>query len=360
MYSRQAHFFSYVQYLLFLSILLLLSACDNDSVSKTTKTNKAAHNISSNKAPLPATQSQANWQRIPKQKTLRIIVPYSSAHNESLQGIKIGVRKNTSFWETIQSLKKGLADNQQFDIIQLNDKITPDDKFDKLIYAELDAVIEDSNLLWKNKLMGFEYELIKHFAQQQKVNLKVLVAESTEQMFQWLEQGRGDIISAGLIKTAQRAKHPVSFTSTYLFVKQIIVQNKKDKAIRSTGEFNNRHFYVRKSSSYWNTLITLQEKLAKDNIHFTIHLVDETMESEDIIKKVIDGDYDLTLVASHLIDIEQSWNSHLLAPLALSNTQGHRWIIRKKNPKLLAILNNHIKKIQALFELYSKKFPLEA
>ncbi|MCU7939944.1 MAG: transporter substrate-binding domain-containing protein [gamma proteobacterium symbiont of Bathyaustriella thionipta] len=360
----------------------------------------------------------------------QLVVAQSNLGNidiNHMNGLKIGVRENTSFWETITSLKKELQADikniQEFDIIKLDDKVTPDDKFNQIVYGNIDAVVIDSNRLklfkeyrkdvkaaidltkekpiawavrknnpellkqlnsyiktekllrdlpdtrvgdldeikkyrhlrlitrnnsstyfiWKNKLMGFEYDLIKHFAKQQKINLKVLVAQDSKQMIQWLDEGYGDIISAGLIKTPDREKLAISFTDPYLYVKEVIVQRKDEEPINSIRALEQRTFYVRKSSSYWNTLSVLQKELSKDNIPFNIELVRESMETEAIIKNVIDGQFDLTLADSHIIDIEKSWHSNLQASLSLTDYQAHRWLIRDNNKQLLAELNKFIK-----------------
>ncbi len=340
---------------------------------------------------------------------------------KNLGNMKIGVRRQTSFWDTVQKLKR---DNPELQIVQLSDSISEQQKFDKVVSGELDAVVEDNNrlarfltwrndikdalsltderpiawavrknttqllqhlndyiktrkltqyiqdiqfgdldmikhnkqlrlitrnnastyFLWKNQLMGFEYELIKEFAKQQKVHLKVLIASDFKEMIQWLEQGYGDIISAGLVKTPERAKLPVLFSDPYLFVQELIVQRPDDTPIKDFSQLDGRSFYVRQSSSYWNTLVKLQQQLKQKNIHFSIKTVPETMETEEIIKALIEGNYDLTVADSHIVAIEQSWHTQLQASMALTGEQGHRWLLRKNNPKLLQALNKFIKK----------------
>ena len=340
---------------------------------------------------------------------------------ELLNGLNIGVRPNTSFWETIQAIKEK---QNNINIIELDDKITPDEKFNKIISGEIDAAIVDSNrltlmseyrsdikavlnlseerpiawavrknnpvllrhlnryiktekllqhipaqrlgdldsikkhrqlrlitrnnastyFLWKNQLMGFEYDLIKKFAKQQKINLKVLVADNYTQMIDWLEHGYGDIISAGLVKTEKRAELPVLFTDPYLFVQEVIIQRTSEEAIKSIKDLNQRTFYVRKSSSYWNTLNTLIPILKSQGIEFAIEVVPESMETEEIIRGVIDGQYDLTLADSHIIAIESSWHSSIQASLPLTGENGHRWIVRKDGEKIIKELNKFIKK----------------
>ncbi|WP_198265671.1 transporter substrate-binding domain-containing protein [sulfur-oxidizing endosymbiont of Gigantopelta aegis] len=340
----------------------------------------------------------------------------------TLDGLKIGVRKDTSFKDTLNTLIE--EGEQAIEIVILDDRISIDEKFNILNSGKVDAVIEDSNrlelfkeyrndiksvldlgkerpiawavrknnpnflkqlnrfirtekllqylpekrlgdldsikkhrqlrlitrnnassyFLWKNQLMGFEYDLLKEFAKQQKINLKVLVANDFKQMAQWLEEGYGDIVSAGLIITPERKKLPIKFTNPYLFVQEIIVQRKNNKTIDNIQQLNSRTFYVRKSSSYWDTLAQLQNQLKTENIHFNIELAPENMETEEIIKRVLDGEYDLTLADSNIIAIEKSWNSELQASLALTSERGHRWLLRKNDSELLAALNRFIKK----------------
>ncbi len=343
---------------------------------------------------------------------------------DTLGNLKIGVRENTSFWETLADLNTQQTNDQEIQIIKLDDKLSAEDKFNLIVQGEVDAVIEDSNrlklfmsyrkdiktvidlgkerpiawavrknnpellkrlnryiktekllqhlpdirfgdldiikkqrqlrlitrnnastyFLWKNQLMGFEYDLIKQFAKQQKVSLKVLVANDFEQMNDWLIQGYGDIASAGLIKIADREKLPLQFTEPYLYVQELIVQRKNDKTINSLSDLAQRTFYVRKSSSYFNTLQRLQNKLNSEGIHFSIEAVPETMETEEIIKNVISGKYDITLADSPIIAIEESWHSELKISLPLTGEQGQRWLVRKTDNLLLNELNKFIKK----------------
>lgn len=339
--------------------------------------------------------------------------------------MKIGVRKHTSFWDTITEIKsKQKKEQETLHIVELNKRITTDERLNKVVSGELDAVVEDSNsliriteyrqdikvafdlgkerpiawgvrknnpellkrlnqyikteklrqrlpeirfgdldtikknkqlrlitrnnastyFLWKNQLMGFEYDLIKEFAKQQKVSLEILVADDLKQMIEWLDSGYGDIISAGLIKTLERKKLPILFSEPYLFVKEIIVQRKGEKAIKSYEDLDKRTFFVRKSSSYWNTLNSFQSQLKILGINFSIEFVPENMETEEIIAMVLNRSYDLTLADSHIIDIERSWQNNIQPSLPLTGTHGQRWLVRKESKKLVKALNKFIKK----------------
>ncbi len=346
---------------------------------------------------------------------------------DQLHDLKIGVRKDSSYWEVITGLTKEQSD---IHLVELNQRITSDEKINKLNSGELDAVIEDSNnlilikeyrqdfktalqlskerpivwgvrkdnpdllkqlnlyikkeklrqqlpevrlgdlkeikksrqlrlitrnnsstyFLWKNKLMGFEYDLVKQFAKQQKLNLKILIADDFDQMIKWLENGHGDIISSGLIKTLERKKLPVKFSEPYLYVKEIIVQRKDEKKITSYNELEGRSFFVRKSSPYWATLNSFQKQLKVLGVNFSINLAPEIMETEEIIKRVLDGKYDLTLADSHIIDIEKNWHNNIQSSLVLRGKHGQRWLVRKDSNELLNELNKFIdKEYKSLF-----------
>ncbi len=417
---------------------LILRFCENNSLTPIFISTKSFSNmlpilqqgmgdiVVANLTITESRRKQVNFTMPVAQSVEQLVVARSFAQDKislkDLPNLKIGVRENTSFMDTLKQIGKQLKVPLKLTI--LDDRLSPDEKFDLVVAGKIDAVVEDSNrlalfktyrkdiktildlgkerpiawavrknnqllldqlnryirtekllqhlpetrlgdldsikkhrqlrlitrnnastyFLWKNQLMGFEYELIKEFAKQQKVNLKVLVASDFQQMAQWLEEGYGDIISAGLIKTPEREKLPVAFSEPYLFVQEIIVQRKTDKTIENTSDLGGRTFYVRKSSSYFNTLTKLQGELRSKDIHFKIEIVPETMETEEIIKKVIAGEYDLTLSDSHIIAIEKSWNNDLKASLALTGQHGHRWLVRKNDKKLLKALNQFIKK----------------
>ena len=52
----------------------------------------------------------------------------------------------------------------------------------------------------KNKLQGFEYELLDRFARSQDMRLDVVIAETQDEMQQFLLEGTGDVIAASIPK----------------------------------------------------------------------------------------------------------------------------------------------------------------
>ena len=50
--------------------------------------------------------------------------------------------------------------------------------------------------LWQGQLMGFEYELAKHFSKRQKLRTEMVVSPSRKELIPWLLNGKGDVIAA--------------------------------------------------------------------------------------------------------------------------------------------------------------------
>ena len=72
--------------------------------------------------------------------------------------------------------------------------------------------------LWRGELIGFEYELLRAFAETIDVDLEVVVAAHREELMPWLAEGRGDVVSAGVTATEARRAGGDLFSTPYLRV----------------------------------------------------------------------------------------------------------------------------------------------
>jgi len=194
--------------------------------------------------------------------------------------------------------------------------------------------------LYKGQLLGFEYELAKQYAKNNRLNLEIIVAPDNEDMFDWLVQGKGDFIAASLTPTQARLSRDVKFSRHYLITNHQLVQRQNEDVITDLKQLNNRTISIRKDSAYLETLETLKER----GININIEFVDEDLETEDIINRVAIGKYDLTIADSHLLDLELLWRDDILATLVLSENKKLGWVTRKNNPSLLNSINRFHKK----------------
>ena len=196
----------------------------------------------------------------------------------------------------------------------------------------------ETYFLWRSELAGFEYELVREFAKRQNLDLEIIVADSYGQMQQWLNQGKGDLIAAGITRTDDR-KAEKAFTIRYNRVSELLVAHKNSAPIAEPGNLKGRIITVRRSSAFWATA----QKLA-EQYQARVVAADEDQSTELLIGAVADKSIDLTIADSNLVNMELGYRDDIHAPLTLNEQVPYAWAVRKNNPQLLNTLNAYIRK----------------
>ena len=196
--------------------------------------------------------------------------------------------------------------------------------------------------LWRGELLGFEYELARHFAKKHKLRVEMVVPPTREDLIPWLLEGKGDVIAASMTISSEREAQGVAFSRPYFKASEIVVTRADEPVDRLKGpeDLAGRTFVVRHSSSYWQTL----EALKSQGIALTLEAAPEDLETEEIIAKVATGEYDLTVADSHLLDIELTWREDIRAAFPVSDPKPHGWAVRVSNPELRDAINQYMKK----------------
>jgi membrane-bound lytic murein transglycosylase F len=192
--------------------------------------------------------------------------------------------------------------------------------------------------LWRGELMGFEYELAKHFADRMGVRLEMVVAPTRDVLLRWLVQGKGDMVAASLTIPEINPSPTVRYSRPYNKVYEIIVGRSDDDEMDDISQLAGRTICVRRSSSYWRTL----QDIRQQGVDMNIKVVPENEETEQIIAKVASGDYDLTLADSNILNIELTWRDDIKGLLNLGKEVSHGWVVRTDSPKLLQAVNDYL------------------
>ncbi len=199
----------------------------------------------------------------------------------------------------------------------------------------------ETYFMWRGELMGFEYELVKKIAQDNNLHLEVVVAPTHSELTDYLLQGKGDLIAAGLSVTDERQYfEEVEYSKPYSYVDELIVSHKDSPTLSRLEDLAGRTIVVRKSSAFWEHL----QQLRKQGVRFELVAADESLTTEMLIEKVAIEEIDLTVADSHLISIEQNFRTKIIAPLTLKNEMPWGWLTRKNNPLLREKNNQFIKK----------------
>jgi membrane-bound lytic murein transglycosylase MltF len=195
----------------------------------------------------------------------------------------------------------------------------------------------------------FEEELNKKLAAEKKLknkNLKVRVVfipVRRDQLLPALAAGKGDIAAAGLTITPERRKL-VDFTVAGLSkVSEVVVSGPASPKVASLVDLSGKEVFVRKSSSYYESLVALNQKFAAEKRPLvTLQEAPETLEDEDLLEMLNAGLIQLIIVNKHQADFwKQIFPQLTVHDNVAVRTGGEiAWAIRKGSPQLKATLDD--------------------
>ncbi|NIM29528.1 MAG: transporter substrate-binding domain-containing protein [Gammaproteobacteria bacterium] len=209
--------------------------------------------------------------------------------------------------------------------------------------------------VWRGQFLGFEYELMKRFADSQGLHLEMIVPSRWSDLIPTLTGGGGDLIAASMTVTEERKSQGIAFSKPYNLVTEELVGRADEARFVGPENLAGHSVVLRRSSAYWATMQALRDK----GIEFELVAAPDNMETEEIIARVASGQYDLTVSDSHILSVELKWRSDIKSVLTLNGPVAHGWAVRAENEKLLAALNEFLdKEYKSRFYnlVYSKYF----
>jgi membrane-bound lytic murein transglycosylase MltF len=202
----------------------------------------------------------------------------------------------------------------------------------------------------------FEEELNKKLAAEKKIKRKYLKVRAVfipvrrDQLVPGLIAGKGDIVAAHLTITPER-QQVVDFTAAGLSnVSEVVVSGPASPKIASLDDLSGKDVFVRKSSSYYESLLALNEKFAVEKKPpVTLKEAPETLEDEDLLEMLNTGIIPLVVVNKHLADFwKQIFPQIIVHDDVAVRTGGEiAWAIRKDSPQLKATLDDFAKRNKA-------------
>jgi len=202
----------------------------------------------------------------------------------------------------------------------------------------------------EGRLVGYEYAMLKDYEkylnrQIKKDKLKVVfefIPVERDELLPKLVEGYGDIAAAALTVTDER-KRKVDFTQPYLTgINEIVVTGKNKTDIRTLDDLSGEKVYVRKSSSYYQSLAMLN-KIFKVTHRAPVDIkpLSEELETEAILEMVDSGAIAITVSDSNIARVWSNVlkNIVLHEDIVLRKGANIAWAVRKSAPELRASLN---------------------
>jgi membrane-bound lytic murein transglycosylase F len=236
---------------------------------------------------------------------------------------------------------------------------------------------------YRGEPMGFEYELLREFADSNDVVLRTEVVADESALYDQLESGAGDVIAARLIPTAA-LRERVAFTPALYTTRPAVVQRTgppseaglppradsllswpdrpvgdpvsvRARPIASPAELAGARVHVPGGSPYGRVVAELSDTLTGD-----IDIVELEGDSalESLVRQVARGEIELAVSQENLAQLTQSYFQNIEVRPAIGPTHPIAWAVRTDAPELRDVLARWISAkgedgtIDALYQKY--------
>jgi len=174
----------------------------------------------------------------------------------------------------------------------------------------------------------------------------ILVPVRRDQLIPFLRDGRGDIAAANLTITDDRLAD-VDFSDPLISgAFEVVVTGPAADPINGLDELSGRSVFVRRSSSYFESLQRLNRDLGDRGLPpATIVEVDEILDDGAILKLVQEGRLPTTIVDAHKADFWVNFFPDLVWNEEVRPRENGQiaWAVQKESPQLLEQLNAFVK-----------------
>lgn len=192
-----------------------------------------------------------------------------------------------------------------------------------------------SYFMYRGEDRGYEYELIRHFADDNGLKIELIIADNYAQMLQKLHNGEGDVIAYDVpvtIDNTDMVLHCGPVKETH----QVIVQRRGD-VLTDVIDLVGKDVYVENGSKYETRMNNLNEEIG-GGIHVKC-IERDTVVVEDLIEMVARGEIAYTVADKYIALINRTYYNNLDVNLAVSFPQRSQWAVRRDSPALAAALD---------------------
>jgi len=187
-----------------------------------------------------------------------------------------------------------------------------------------------SYFLFRDELMGFDYEMAENLATYLNVNLKFTIARSETEMAQMLQEQKVDIVSYNMIET-KGLKNLFSFVLPQSESYQVLVQNMGSKSVSDVTELAGKSVYVPANSIFLNRLEDLNEEIGGT---IKILIANDSLTDDDLIDMVGEKKIEYTLAYHNVALLHKSYYKNLDCRMSVGFDQHNGWLIRYSSPEL--------------------------
>lgn len=212
--------------------------------------------------------------------------------------------------------------------------------------------------IYKDDTLGFEYDIIKAYAENLGVKLHVVNAVQHKNILKKLENKKGDIGVGGFVVT-NTPNAEISYSVPYNSTEQVLV-NRNDTKTRTIFGANNDTNKIIVPENY-PALDMLQNLAYESNGKLAITTKGDGVTTEDLIRMVASGDIDYTIAAKEVALVNKGYFDNINIEVSVTAPQDVAFCLRTKDKKLRANFDKWLEEFvnsKEYYDLYKKYFKI--
>lgn len=180
--------------------------------------------------------------------------------------------------------------------------------------------------------IGFEYDLALEFANFLNVDLDI-VTPGWNNMFSYLEEGKGDFLASGLAITKDRLEK-VNFSIPYMTIQQHIVHHQLIFGPKNIDDLTFRTIHVRRGTSYHSRL----EEIKKTGVELN-YILHDNIPTEELIRMVHKREIKFTIADNNIAYLNQRYYPDIRIGIPLQKKESLAWAVNKSDFQMLEQIN---------------------
>jgi len=188
---------------------------------------------------------------------------------------------------------------------------------------------------YEGKPTGFEYDLAMEFARYLGVELDI-VTPGWNNIFDYLDQGKGDFIAAGLAITRQRLEH-ADFSIPYMTIQQRIIHHNLVFGPKNIDDLVFRTLHIRRGTSYQSRLAEIKD--SGIDLKYILH---DNIPTKELISMVQDRQIKFTIADSNLALLNKRYFPDIKIGIPIQERESLAWAVRKTDAGMLKEINRFL------------------
>lgn len=196
----------------------------------------------------------------------------------------------------------------------------------------------------KNGDTGFEYELVRRFAEHLDVSLEIETANNIEQLYGRIQDKSGPALLAAGLSYSPKREQQASFSNGYLGVVPQIIYNDSSPRPRQPADLIGKRILVIKDGIHEERLIQLQADFPE-----LVFESSDQVETIDLLHLVDEHQIDATLVNSNELAMNHVYFPNIQLAFSLQPDIELRWAVNPaldKDGSLLNAINDFFAHLQ--------------